>query len=58
MLRLHSMSHMGESIYFETEIFVVMRKIWLYDSKFHLSISGIHLVHRISNLIIAKSLKK
>ena len=41
MLRLHSMSHMDESIYFETEIFVVMRKI-----------------HRISNLIIAKSLKK
>ena len=37
MLRLHSMSHMAESIYFETEKFVV---------------------HRISNLIIAKSLKK
>ena len=49
MLRLHSMSHMAESIYFETEIFVVMRKIWIYVSKFHLSI------HRISNLIIAKS---
>ena len=37
MLRLHSMSHMAESIYFKTEIFVVFR---------------------ISNLIIAKSLKK
>ena len=38
MLRLHSMSHIAERIYFKTEIVVVM--------------------HRISNLIIAKSLKK